>query len=524
MLLAGGVLLLCWYAITVRAVAATGLHDDLGIQYWLARITAEGAVPLVDFEHGWNTASWYLSALAYRIADGNVTGWLMLWGRTGLWFAGAAVLVVAHRRRMSTAWVGGLLATWILLAGIPHNKYATATVWVAVLLPAWGRRTSVGRALRVSIAATVWWFHVELAVLLAIGTAMYDVFGPAERPWRERITTGVHAPLGLLVGLASQALAYTAVGLSPAEFLSQAVGDWTVTEFGPLFGYPLGNPATPRMALYPASLLLPFVPLAWRRLSGDTRLVAMCHLALALIAIRRPGDGHVAAAGSLLGLLVVMVAHDLSGHAQDLRVRAAALARDPRTAVAGLAGAGWYVAGLAAGFQVASLVAIVALCVVALSGVVAGWRTEATAASLGAVVAAAVVAVSGSLLHAAIEIRADEALGETEAITAAAASEVDRCLGDDRRAWVVRSPLALYGSLDVENPTRIYAFWYNLEAQADDLAGQMRSGEIPAILQATAWPESMDPLIGVVEEAYTVCAEVPVPGFNRTLRIWTHRG
>ena len=521
-LVGAGLLLLAWYAVTVRAVGARGMHDDLGIQYWLARITAEGAVPLVDFEHGWNTASWYLSALAYRIADGNVTGWLMLWGRTGFWFAGIAMLVVARRVRMPTAWVGGLVATWLLLTGIPHNKYATATVWVAVLLPAWGRRLPVDRALRVGIAATVWWFHVELAVLLAVGTAMYDVFGRDDLPWRERMVTGLHAPAGLAVGLASQVLAYTAVGLAPGEFLSQAVADWTVTEFGPLFGYPLGNPETIRMALYPASVLVPFVPLLWRRLSRDTRLVAMCHLALALIAIRRPGDGHVGAAGSLLGLLVALVAFDLSGRAEGLRGRVMGLRWTPRTVAAGLGGVGWYAVGLAAGFRVASFGAIVALCLVVLATVAAGWRGEAVAASVGAMIAATTVVVTGSLLHVALEVRADEAFGETDAITVAAAGEVDRCIGEDRRAWVVRSPLTLYGTLDLQNPTRIYAFWYNLEAQAGELEASMRSGEIPAILQVTAWPESMAPLVEVVQEVYEVCAEVPVPDFGRTVRIWVH--
>lgn len=508
-----------FYVLTTRAVAAGGLHADLGIQYYLARATAGGAVPLVDFEHGWNTAHWYLSALMYQVAGGNATGWLFLWGRSGLLMGAAAVLIIAWRRRLPAVWLAALVPTWMLLTAIPHNKYATATVWVAILLPVWGQRTSTGRALRVGGAATVWWFHVELAVLLAIGTAIYDLFG-AEGGWAARLRTAAHAPIGLVIGAATQVAVYAGPGLPAGEVLSQIVSDSAVTEVGPLFGYPLLEPNTIRMAVYPASLLLPFVPLVWRRLSGDTRLIACCHLALALIAIRRPGDGHVGSAGTLLALLLVLTARDLSG--SDLAARVRGVRPSPAVLITGLGGATWYAVGLGAGFRVESLVAIVALVLTALASVVTADRLapREVALSLGAVAAAVALVVGGAANHLRLTIGADDALRETVAIAEAVRADIDACVGSAREAWVVTSPLTLYDELALTNPTRIVAFWYNLENQADELAETMRAGEIPAIVQVTSWPAAMAPLVPVIEAEFEVCAETPVPAVNRRVTIW----
>lgn len=512
-----------YYVLTARALDAFQLHADLGIQYYLARITAEGAVPLVDFEHGWNTASWYLSALYYRLADGNATAWLFLWGRTGFLFAGAALIVIMWRRRLRPAWIAGLTATWMLLTHVPHNKYATATVWVAVLLPAWGRRTATARVLRVGMAATVFWFHVELATLLAIGTALYDVFGERDGSWRDRLSTALHAPAGLAVGLASQVAVYAALGLAPAAFLSQAIGDWTVTEFGPLFDYPLGAPNTIRMALFPASVLVPFVPLLWRRLSGDVRLMALCHLALSLIAIRRPGDGHVASAGTLLALVLGLGALDLSRHDDALRAALRRAREWPRALPALATGALWYGIGLQTGFRTASLLAIVALTLVVLGSIVASRRDDLRLASVGALLTAAVVVVGATGNHLRLQVAADDALGETVLIADAIRGDVDRCVGPQRRAWVVTSPLPLYDELALSNPTPIYAFWYNLEAQAEELVAAMDAGEIPAIIQVTPWPESMTPIVDDIEARFDVCAQVGVESVNRQITVWTFR-
>ncbi len=522
---AAGVFVVLYFTVTARALDGFQLHNDLGIQYYLARRTSEGAVPLLDFEHGWNTLSWYISAALYRVAGGNATTWVFLWGRGGFILAGLAMLGIAWRIRLPARWIAGLTAAWILLTHVPHNKYAVPTVWALMLLPT-RRTTSVGwqRGLRVAAAATVWWAHVELAILLTVGTAMFDVFGARDGRLRERLLTGVHAPLGLLVGLGSQIAVYRLLGMPPAELVRQTVGDWTVTEFGPLFDYPLGAPDTVRMMLFPAVLIVPFVPLLWRRLSDPTRFLAMCNLALGLIAIRRPGDGHVAAAGTLMALVLVLGAFDLSGHGADLVRVLRARARDGVLAVLAPAAGGalWYGVALAAGFRIPSFVAVVVLTIVCLTAVVAALRVDLAAASVGALAAAVLVMTVGVGNHLRLQVGADRAQLQTELITAAVQADARRCVPDGQ-AWIVPSPLTLYDTLDLQNPTPYYAFWYNLEGQRDVILRSMDASMIPAIVQVSAWPPSMDSLVPEIEQRYDVCARTTVDSTGDIVTFWVAR-
>lgn len=523
---AAGVFIAAYYTLTAQALDGFQLHNDLGIQYYLARITAEGAIPLIDFEHGWNTASWYVSAVLYRLADGNATAWVFLWGRGGFILAGVAMLVVAWRVRLPPAWIAGLTGVWIVLTHVPHNKYAVPTVWAAILLPVGGRR-SLGwdRALRVGAAATVFWAHVELAVLLAVGTAMYDLVGARRGSVAQRVVTAAHAPLGVVVGLVSQIGVYWVLGLSPGDFVSQAIGNWTVTDFGPLFDYPVLAPFSIRMALFPAMMLVPFVPLLWRQLSDPTRFLAMCNLALGLIAIRRPGDGHVAAAGTLMALVLVLGAWNLTGGREDLRASFRGVrTTDWRVLLATVGGVVWYVLGLVAGFEVSSLLAIVAVTMVALSGVVAEKITDLPAASLGALVMAGLIALGGVGNHLWQTVTADEALQETALIADAVRAEVDRCADGNRDVWVVPSPLTLYDELQLTNPTPFYAFWYNLEGERDRIITLMDEGSIPMIMQVGSWPQSMTSLREPIQQRFSVCAEPRVEQTGRVITLWTYDG
>lgn len=523
---AAGVFITAYYTLTARSLDGFQLHNDLGIQYYLARITAEGAIPLIDFEHGWNTASWYLSALLYRLVDGNATAWVFLWGRGGFILAGLAMLVVAWRVRLPAAWIAGLTGVWILLTHVPNNKYAVPTVWAAMLLPV-DRGRSVGwdRALRVGAAATVFWAHVELAVLLAIGTAMYDLVGTRRGTFGQRAITAVHAPLGAVVGLVSQVVTYRMLGMSTQTFVGQAIGNWTVTDFGPLFDYPVSAPSSIRIALFPVMMLVPFVPLIWRKLSDPTRFLALCSLALGLIAIRRTDDNHVAASGTLLALVLVLGVWDLTVRREKIGASLHALRlTDWKVGVAVLAGAAWYAVGLFAGFQISSLLAIVGLTLVALSGVVAAGLDDFAAASVGAVVMAGIIAVGGVGNHLRQTVSADEAEQETALIAEAVRSEVDRCAGGSGEAWVVPSPLTLYDQLGLTNPTPFYAFWYNLEGERDRLITRMDEGSIPMIIQVGAWPRSMESMVEPIEERFSVCAQPRVETTGQVITLWTHNG
>ncbi len=518
-----GALIAAYYALTMRALDGLQLHNDLGIQYYLARVTAEGGIPLIDFEHGWNTLSWYYSATLYTLADGNATVWVNLWGRGGFIMAAVAMMVILWRARVPAGWVAGIAPLWIVLTHVAHNKYAIPTIWVAILLPVGTVRVSWQRALRVGLAATVFWAHVELAILLAIGTAMFDLVGRRDAPISERVITMLHAPAGVVVGLVSQIAVYSLVGLPATEFLQQAIGNWTVTDFGPLFDFPILAPETIRLALFPMLMLVPFVPLLWRRLSDPTRLLALCNLALGLIAIRRQGDNHAAAAGTLAALVIALGALDLSREWHAVRAAVARLrpAR-PATMLAGIGGVAWYMAGIAVGFQVASLAAIVGLTVFALAAVVAERQSQLTASSVGALLAAAAVAVTGVGGHLVDIVGQDDALGETTAITAAVQPELDRCLqgSDSRDVWIVPSPLTLYDTIEVTNPTPFFAFWYNLESERDRIIGLMDDGSIPAILQVGAWPQSMASTVPEIEARYRACASGPVDGSPRDFTVW----
>jgi hypothetical protein len=519
-LAAAGGFLVAWYGVRVAALGPTALNDDLGIQYYLARITAEGAIPLIDFEHGWNTASWYWNAGLYLLARGNPTLWAFLWGPvTGALLAGLLLLAVARRLRLEAAWVASLVPGWVLLTHVPHHKYATAMGWLLALLPVGlGRRDGAALALRLGVPATVLWFHVELAVLLAAGTALFDLFGDTDVAWRARIGRAAAVGGGLAIGLGSQLATYAGLGLAPGEVVDQILLGQTGT-YDLHFGYLLGNPQTFRVLVYPATLVLPFVPLVWRRLATPTRLVAFLHLSLALIPIRRPGDGHVASAATLLGVLAVLAARDLC------RARGVTLDRRVLPAVAGLAVGGlWFAAAIAAGFRITSLAAIVALTLSCLVGVVASWGGDRPWASAGALAAAGLLVVGGLGGRVAAQVRADDGDGQAQAIAAQLRGLVEGCLGPERAAWVVPSPLTLYDELELTNPTPYYLFWYTFAAEGDDVLARVDAGQIPAIITPYGWPESMQPIVEDLEARYEVCAQVEVPATGNLVTVWRYAG
>jgi hypothetical protein len=524
LLVGGAALLVLFHGARMSALGADGLNADIGIQHFLARSTAQGAIPLIDFEHGWNTASWYFSAALLRLAGGNPSTWVFLWAIAfGPLLAGLLLLVAGWRLRLPAVWTAALLGAWVSTIHLPHSKYAVAMAWMLVLLPVGvGRRRGAAVALRVGLTATVFWFHAELAVLLAAGTAMYDLFGARDSVPVVRVQRLVAVGAGLVLGLGTQVAVYAALGLPAAETLRQVlIGQTGVYDLQ--FGYPLGNPQTFRVLVYPATLILPFVPALWRRLSDPTRYVAFLHLSQALIGIRRPGDGHVGSAATLLALLAVLVVHDLLTDPPPGLARPSG-ARSVLLAGAGLLlGGAWFAVAVAAGFRVPSFLAIVALSAVCLLGVAAARGGERPWASAGAVLAAVALLATSLAGRTATRVAQDAGEEQAEAIAAVAGAEVARCVPDGR-AWVVPSPLMLYATLDLENPTPFVLFWYTFEAELDRVRGMVDAGQIPAIVQPYGWPESMTTIVGFLEDRYELCAEVAVPQTGNLVRVWTYAG
>src|SRR5215207_5124514 len=71
-----------------------GLIGDAGLVWYLSKRTAAGDLPLVDFQHGWNTGGWWVGAALYRLADGSPNVFWFLWAHvSGRMLASSAVAV-----------------------------------------------------------------------------------------------------------------------------------------------------------------------------------------------------------------------------------------------------------------------------------------------------------------------------------------------------------------------------------------------------------------------------------------------
>lgn len=515
---AGVALLAVAAALAYEPLGGRALVNDPGIYFHLSERTARGALPLVDFEHGWNAGAWYFGALLYQLAGGRPDLWVYLWTTvTGSFLAGLAVLATGWRLRLEASWLLALAAGTLLVTSVVHAKYAIPAVWLLLLLPAGAaQRLPAALALRAGGAAVVAFAHVELAVLLAAGTALYDLFGARALPLRDRLLRAAAGPAALLAALALQAGVWSLAGLAPAEFARQLVT--TPAEVDPEFhfGYPLLTPADVRMLVLPASLLVAFVPAVWRRLSAPARLAAFLHLALALVALRRTDAAHVAAASTLLIPLVVLACRDLARAGRWPRP-----AVSPAAAAGFAGGAAWALLGVAAGFRLESLLAIGALAVTGLAGVALARGGERVWPSVGALAALGGLLVA-SLAGSAVE-RASEPSGD--ALAAAVAAEVraplEACTGGDPRVWVVPYPLGLYRELGLRNPTPFVMFWYPFRGEHDRVRDLVEAGEIPAVLVFNRWPATFAGLDADLEARYELCADVPVRATGDRVMIWT---
>ena len=519
------------YTLTSQMEPLTG---DRGAQYYLGKLTAEGAVPLVDFQHGWNAGSWWVNSLVYRLAGGDPLWWEFFLGRFfGVTLSAILVAAMGLRRRVHPAAMAAMALAVLTLASPAQVKYVLPVVFAFILLP--GGRLDSGRwtlVVRVLVPAALFWQHVELAILLTGAAGLYELIGRDEAAVRERLTRCVALAVGILVGVVSEVLFYRiGYGMSLAEFNRQVVfgqAQQFPKHFGwPFFDVPSDGEGYEIVAVYPFLLLLMFVPVVWRLASDPTRFLALCALLLATVPIRRPGPGHAETVSALVFAALIFVLCDVYDRRDQISLPSRPRSMSPWhtvTAIVGFAvGAAWVGAALAFGFGAHSLIgpAILVL-VVSVMTIATRLRARLVAVSTGACLVLGVVPLASAVEHVDDLSRDSRQLEAAEVWGDAIRPEMARCLKGGRTAFVLGNQLSLYDTLDIENPTPFYLFHYDFGRNEKQLTALMASGEVPVVLQTTAmarggWVET------AIERDYEPCAEVWIAEEHKRFRIWAHR-
>lgn len=296
------------------------------------KLVAEGAVPLIDFEHGWNAGGWYVGAALYELVGGRPAMWVFAWSvLTGPVLAYGAVAVAGVRLRLAAPVVFAAVALATLLSLPAHGKYALPALWFAVLLPVPGRSRRTELVLRAAAAFLTLWLHVELAFFLCAGTAAFDLVAARGLSLRDRLGRVGALAVGGSVAVASEIVLFAALGLSPGEVSRQVLLGQAETFPGNQFSWDLWQPQYFLLLLYPTAILLPFVPAVWRPTSPATRLAVLLTVCLATIPIRRVGLPHTSAVSTLLVFQWVLIVADLQrnrGYDGDQRQQSAASGQD----------------------------------------------------------------------------------------------------------------------------------------------------------------------------------------------------
>lgn len=527
------VVALVWAAYSVGAQNGSFLTQDFGAQYHLAEITAHGAIPLVDFEHGWNAGSFWVNAALYAIAGGSPTVWYFLWGRLlGAGLGAVLAAAIGLRLRLHPAVMIALALGVLLLATPLHIKYTICLLWVFVLLPTgWlESRPRLAAAARILLPALVFWQYVELAVLLTGASGLFELFARRSASWRTRILNCVQLAGGFVLGLVVQAVAYKLVwGLSFADFNRQVILGQTETHEGSqyavwnFFDLPTESGRFFILALYPFALLIPFVPLVWQRISDSTRLVALAGLVLVVVPIRRVDNPHTTTVSALVLLAVVLAVAEL----YERRTSLAAGVRAPEIALPLAAGGAlWAAATLWIGFGLQSMAGAVLLVALAVAGAVLGstfLRGAVAAVSAGALVVLGCVPALASVDHLNDMRRDAKSFQVTDAITRWAGPEYERCSAGTREALVMPNYLELYDTLEITNPTPYYLFHYDFAQYEDVLVPQLEDGSIPVIIETMPLHTPQPWLTDAIRANYVPCSVVRIEKQATTVTIWTHK-
>lgn len=537
------VVALVWSAYSVGAQNGTFLTQDFGAQYHLAEITADGAIPLVDFEHGWNAGSFWVNAALYAIAGGSPTIWYFLWGRLlGAGLGAVLAAAIGLRLRLHPAVMVALALGVILLSTPLHIKYTICLLWVFVLLPT-GRlesRPRLAATVRVLLPALVFWQYVELAVLLTGAAGLFELVARRGVRWRTRIVNCLQLAGGFLLGLVVEAAAYRFLwGLSFADFNRQVILGQTKTHEGSqyaawnFFDLPTESGRSVILALYPFALLLPFVPLVWQRVSDSTRLVALAGLVLVVVPIRRVDNPHTTTVSALVLAAVVLAVAELyerrtSPSLAPPEPLGGGLSKPTRSALVLLlaaAGGAWAAATLWIGFGVQSMLGGVLLVALAIAGATLGaafLRGTIAAVSAGALVVLGGVPALASVEHLNDLRRDAKSFEVTDSIARWAGDEYDRCSGRTREALVMPNHLELYDALKLTNPTPYYLFHYDFAQYEDVLVPRLEDGSIPVIVETMPLHTPQPWLTDAIRANYVPCSIVRIEDHAATVTIWTH--
>lgn len=544
------VIALVWAAYSVGAQNGSFLTQDFGAQYHLAKITAHGAIPLVDFEHGWNAGSFWVNAALYAIASGSPTIWYFLWGRLlGAGLGAVLAAAIGLRLRLHPAVMIAVALGVLLLATPLHIKYTICLLWVFVLLPT-GRlesRPRLAAAARVLLPAVVFWQYVELAVLLTGASGLFELFARRAAPWRTRILNCVQLAGGFVLGLVVQAVAYKVLwGLSFADFNRQVILGQTETHEGSqyavwnFFDLPTESGRFFILALYPFALLIPFVPLVWQRISDSTRLIALAGLVLVVVPIRRVDNPHTTTVSALVLLAVVLAVAELYERrrpplveppvpVESGRGTSESVSKPTQFLVAlplAAAGAAWAAVTLWIGFGLQSMLGAILLVALAIAGATLGaafLRGATAAVSAGALVVLGCVPALASVDHLNDMRRDAKSFAVSDAIARWAGPEYERCSGGTREALVMPNYLELYDALEITNPTPYFLFHYDFAQYEDVLVPQLEDGSIPVIIETMPLHTPQPWLADAIRANYVPCSVVRIEKQATAVTIWTHK-
>jgi hypothetical protein len=547
------VVALVWSAYSVGAQNGSFLTQDFGAQYHLAEITARGAIPLVDFEHGWNAGSFWVNAALYAIASGSPTIWYFLWGRLlGAGLGAVLAAAIGLRLRLHPVVMIAVALGVLLLATPLHIKYTICLLWVFVLLPTgWlESRPRLAAAARVLLPALVFWQYVELAVLLTGAAGLFELFARRSAPWRTRIVNCVQLAGGFVLGLVVEAVAYKALwGLSFADFNRQVILGQTETHENAqyavwsFFDLPTESGRFFILALYPFALLLPFVPLVWQRVSDSTRLVALAGLVLVIVPIRRVDNPHTTTVSALVLVAVVLAVAELyerrtpliEGHfVQTSEPLGEGVSRSTRSVVAlplAAAGAAWAAATLWIGFGLQSMAGAVLLVALAVAGAALGglaWNKHSLRGAVAAASAGALVVLGGVPALAAVDHLSDmrrdaKSFVVSDSIARWVGPEYERCSGGTREALVMPNYLELYDALEITNPTPYYLFHYDFAQYEDVLVPQLEDGSIPVVIETMPLHTPQPWLTDAIRSNYVPCSIVRIEKHGVAVTVWTHK-
>lgn len=489
--------------------AASHLRNDLGVQLHLSIQTAQGAIPIIDFDHGWNAGGWYVGALMYRLVGNDPGLWMIGWlGVTAMATQAIGSAWIADRAGLSRTAVAAVAVACAFVLRVPNGKYATPVLWVAAVV--WAReRAPRTRWVVYGITSMImFWLHVELAVLCSVGTVLAEAAPSARRlDLRRAIAAAASIGIGLAVALGLEIAFYAAQGLAPGDLLHTLIGVRTGTDSPQQFGWLLGQPQNIVAAFFPMLLLAPFVPFVFERTSPTTRLVTFVNLALALVAMRRADPAHLAAMGSMLPLAVGLVLTDLGRAADDIRFRI-----NSRSITAAVGGGAWALATVLIAFNARGFFIVGFLVVSVLVGMHVGSRLGARGWSAAAAVILVLVGVAGVANREREEYRTGStAYPAAEAFADLVGPLLRECTDGGDQVFILPGPPIYYETLDVENPTTQYNFFYGAGQNIPDLDDRIDRGEFDGIVVVGGMPASMAEFQPIIDENFELC-DVPQIG------------